>query len=344
MAGEASGEDWSTFVRVAYRGLLRREADEEALNAFVHQLSEEGAAPATVLSAIMASPEYVRRNAPYTLEEDERIAAHRTPSVLELSSRLERDRPYPKARFEEVWTQFFERELPADASDLREYAEEHKRRFWETVNAIEILVAHKPGWRMLDFGVCGLTPLYRRLFSEFELVTSDRPVAPDHLAYFQRISQAAGASAHFSNDLNDPRFLSDARREEMGSFDVIVFTEVIEHLVVHPVSLLSQVIRLLAPGGQLYITTPNVFSRHRLNEIERRINPQAVFPLDGNEGVHFHHREFCMSELLDFVREAGATVTGFYFSDCWESEEQARALADTPDQRSNMVVTARRDA
>ena len=49
---------------------------------------------------------------------------------------------------------------------------------------------------------------------------------------------------------------------EAGSFDVIIFTEIIEHIN-DPMPILANIARLLRPGGCLYLTTPNFASLER---------------------------------------------------------------------------------
>src|SRR6266852_1573258 len=45
---------------------------------------------------------------------------------------------------------------------------------------------------------------------------------------------------------------------EDNSFDVVLFCEIIEHLLSDPVHVLTEVRRVLKPGGDLVLTTPNV--------------------------------------------------------------------------------------
>jgi 2-polyprenyl-3-methyl-5-hydroxy-6-metoxy-1,4-benzoquinol methylase len=49
---------------------------------------------------------------------------------------------------------------------------------------------------------------------------------------------------------------------EPGSYDIVVFTEIIEHIN-NPIPVLHNIHRLLRPGGALYITTPNFSSLER---------------------------------------------------------------------------------
>ena len=87
---------------------------------------------------------------------------------------------------------------------------------------------------------------------------------------------------HFPVDLNCEDLLSYSNLISRGPYDLIVFTEVLEHLVVDPVDLFPNLINLLKPFGHLYITTPNIFSRHNLSRMKYRENSieslGVVFP------------------------------------------------------------------
>lgn len=53
-----------------------------------------------------------------------------------------------------------------------------------------------------------------------------------------------------------------------GSFEVALFCEVIEHLLTDPVAALSELGRVLRPGGLLVVTTPNAA---RLENVARLV-------------------------------------------------------------------------
>lgn len=341
-----SDPDILDYLRFASRTIQGRDLDPAEQEHLAARLAARETTPGAYLRELVATNESVLRGEgrTYSWTDDEHLLPFRTPEILAFSQRLQEERPLPRDTVEAAYRERFEVELRGqeDEEQHLKYGREHARRFLEMVNAMTILLEGRSEARILDFGLSVFTALYHRLFPHHELVTSERPVPPDLAEFFARQNAAAGAAALFHNDLNDPHFLPPAREAEMGKFDLILFTEVLEHLTVHPGDVLSAVARLLRPGGHLYLTTPNFFSRHRLNEIARRLNPQPIFPRDGNADVHHHYREYGMSELLGFVTEAGLEVTGFTFSDCWEEPALAAELEGTPDQRSNLVVTARR--
>lgn len=55
------------------------------------------------------------------------------------------------------------------------------------------------------------------------------------------------------NDIETGRFLPG----QDGRFDLILFTEVLEHITFNPVRFWQRVYELLSPGGLVYISTPN---------------------------------------------------------------------------------------
>lgn len=70
------------------------------------------------------------------------------------------------------------------------------------------------------------------------------------------------------------------------SFDLIAAFEIIEHLA-QPEAVLEEARRLLAPGGQLIVSTPNIAS---YAEARREVGPNP-----------FHQHEFASQEFLDLL-------------------------------------------
>jgi SAM-dependent methyltransferase len=99
-------------------------------------------------------------------------------------------------------------------------------------------------------------------------------------------------------DLETERFPYDD-----GSFDVVLFCEIIEHLIADPMHALSEIHRVLRPGGLMVITTPNVA---RLDNVLRLIDGENVFDPYSFYGPHGrHNREYTRHELVHLLRFAG---------------------------------------
>jgi len=94
------------------------------------------------------------------------------------------------------------------------------------------------------------------------------------------------------------------------NFDLIIFTEILEHLISDPVPIFKEFNRILKPSGHLLITTPNIFRFQ--NIISLIIGKNIYFSLDQlkdfdpKSGTIYyrHNREYSLSELLILTSSA----------------------------------------
>jgi len=98
-----------------------------------------------------------------------------------------------------------------------------------------------------------------------------------------------------------------------GEFDLVLCTEVMEHLH-NPRWTLSEALRVLRKGGTLVLSTPN--SARASNRIKRMIGMRIAF-----HGV----KEYTPQELLGLVEEVGFSTTDMRFSD-WSERRQLKKL------------------
>jgi SAM-dependent methyltransferase len=95
-----------------------------------------------------------------------------------------------------------------------------------------------------------------------------------------------------------------------GSYDLVVFCEIIEHLTVDPVHSLVQINRLLKKGGHMIITTPNVL---RYENVAKLILGRNVFDHYSGYGAYGrHNREYTPAELRLLVEALGFSVERLY--------------------------------
>ncbi len=101
-------------------------------------------------------------------------------------------------------------------------------------------------------------------------------------------------------------------------FDIIIFTEVLEHLNFHPVPTLKKICNLLSEQGKLYLSTPDGgrFQWGRITQYYSTINDMPI-PRKGLPPINpiFEHvYQYTKWELLDILDKAEFRVQRFDYS------------------------------
>jgi len=93
---------------------------------------------------------------------------------------------------------------------------------------------------------------------------------------------------------------------EAGSFDVVTFCEVFEHLFTDPVQSLENLHRALRPGGHLLLTTPNPARAYNL---QRWLLQESFYdPISAYGAYGRHNREYSRHELSELLENTGFDV------------------------------------
>ncbi len=328
-------EDAVALVTAAFRSILGREPDAGGLDSYVKALGE-GRTAAWLLETLVTSDEYRSRGDPMPARLDR--AGLTALGDTALAKELQRCAALPRDRYDALWAEIF-RSGRALVVGQAEYATAHQERFFELMNAALALARGLRAPRLLEFGPSEFSAMYARLVPELDLVLADRPVPADYVGFTEaRCRAALGCTGYVAVDLASTADL-DAKLGALGRFDLVVLAEVIEHLPIHPVDVLARVLRLLAPDGALYLTSPNFFAQAHIDQLARGENPCAVYPAaEANWDAHHHYREYEAVEFAEFVRQAGGRVDAFYFSGCWDPP----GLALPAHRRGNMVFVVRR--
>jgi SAM-dependent methyltransferase len=89
------------------------------------------------------------------------------------------------------------------------------------------------------------------------------------------------------------------------SFDYVLFTEVLEHIAIKkPSVIISEIYRVLRPGGVLYLTTPNV--AHWTNIVALLLNKNIFWnPSNFYGSLDRHNREYTSPEVVDALTDGG---------------------------------------
>lgn len=96
------------------------------------------------------------------------------------------------------------------------------------------------------------------------------------------------------------------------SFSTVLCCELIEHLFEDPMFMMSEINRILKPGGHLVLTTPNVASMRALSAILNGYHPgffQSYIKPGGRHNDHpRHNREYTPDDIHHLLENAGFAV------------------------------------
>ncbi len=132
------------------------------------------------------------------------------------------------------------------------------------------------------------------------------------------VHERTGEELHLDYDVFDVE--KDEFPYPDGSFDIVIFSELIEHLAINPVWTLSEIHRVLRPDGVVLLSTPNRLSIDRFDAYLSGVAPMV----DKYSPVHGygarHNREYCARELHELF-----TCTGYEVETLQHRELAARA-------------------
>lgn len=98
-----------------------------------------------------------------------------------------------------------------------------------------------------------------------------------------------------------------------GHFATVLCCELIEHLTEDPMHLMSEINRIVKPGGHLVLTTPNIGSLRGIAAILEGYHPGIftayIRPRAGGEVEARHNREYTPKEIERLLLNSGFTVT-----------------------------------
>lgn len=124
-----------------------------------------------------------------------------------------------------------------------------------------------------------------------------------------------------------------------NSFNFVICGELIEHLALDPTHMLTEIHRILVPGGKVLITTPNVLVLHNLvSLIKYRRN--IYYPYSGYGVYGRHNREWTLEELIQLVQGCGFSVETARIVDTYLHQGYSKLLKRFfPHLRDMLVVT-----
>lgn len=155
------------------------------------------------------------------------------------------------SRIKIIESEIFELNQPSEV----EYFRFHKRRYERFESFLSSHFPHnsrvkKP--KVLDIGSHYLHSSMILSEMDFEVDGMDVSIFWD-MDFVKNRGSKFGINPIVENDLaNMPQFQSTHDK-----YDLIVFTEIFEHITFNPIQLWKTIYQILKPGGKIYISTPN---------------------------------------------------------------------------------------
>jgi SAM-dependent methyltransferase len=203
-----------------------------------------------------------------------------------------------------------------------EYLKPHMHRFQETIVLLRTIANR--GMHLIDVGSYGsLVPAFKDILGLEHITTTEpaqsgKPQSEDICLPSTRNGTRYG----FHVDRFD---LESSFPYADGEFDVVVFTEVLEHLTLDPVRTLAEINRITRKGGWLLVSTPNCASAKSVMRILRGRNPNFYPVYTKQPSRDRHNREYAPWEVRELLTLCGYDITLFTTVDVY-SEPANRTL------------------
>ncbi len=153
--------------------------------------------------------------------------------------------------------------------------------------------------RILDIGTTPFTFFIKKTFPQYEVWTIDRTNLME--------DRCRDWGVQFKSCNLDKRSIPF----EDGYFDVIIFTEVLEHIFAPPTQILRELWRILSDEGKLIISVPNIANlRKRIRFLFGKsplAHPNDQLKSDWVHG-HGHIREYTRQEIISLLKSCDFTV------------------------------------
>jgi SAM-dependent methyltransferase len=190
------------------------------------------------------------------------------------------------------------------APEGRDYAATHKSRFLHT---LEITPPGDASRSILEMGA------YMQITAPLKFQLGYGTVRGCYYGQLGRVDHKTVTSESgetFECDIDHFDAEKDTYPYSDASFDTVLCCELIEHLFADPMHMMSEINRILKPGGHLVLTTPNIGSLRSVSAILLGYHP-AFFPayirprVDGEETEARHNREYVPMEIQHMLTDSG---------------------------------------
>lgn len=179
----------------------------------------------------------------------------------------------------------------------------HEARLART---IDLLYKSNPQGRMLEIGTSGLIPLAcKELLPNLEIIVTDYgestgEVVTAPVSLGERVLAVKTMTVDLEYDLLP---IADE------TFDHVICCEVLEHMEIDPMFMLSEVNRVSKFGASLLLTTPNILSSRGITKMLDGYEPYFFMQYHANREYHRHNYEYSVKGVWAVLKCAGYDPT-----------------------------------
>lgn len=179
------------------------------------------------------------------------------------------------------------------------YHQTHLRRIARTLH---VLLDQKPEGRLLELGTGAIIPLaLKELLPNLEVeVTNFNEDQPPVHMFAASINGRYGEFPAYRVDLEYDQIPVDNEY-----YDWVLCCEVVEHMEIDPMFMMSEINRVTKTGGGLLLTTPNIVSSRGLTKMMYGVEPYFYMQYHIDRQYHRHNYEYSVHSLVKLVKAAG---------------------------------------
>lgn len=178
----------------------------------------------------------------------------------------------------------------------------HKSHMRRTLRTIQVVLDQSPEGRLLEIGTKSVVPLaLKTLAPNLEVsVTHFDLNMPTESTMELAMGDETIEVVSFSIDLETSEIPAPD-----GYYDYVLCAEVLEHMEIDPMHMLSELNRVLKPGGILIVTTPNVLSSIGMTKMVAGIEPYFYMQYQKSKTLYRHNYEYTVHSVAKILKAAG---------------------------------------
>lgn len=217
-------------------------------------------------------------------------------------------------RFDEMYEHFLDvlvneendHYLELDKSKELKYMRFHKYRFKTIFQSIP---SSRESIKILDMGTTPFTFFIKKCYNHYDVATIDLTDLMKQRCERNKVT------------FKKCNLIENSIPFEDDYFDIVIFTELFEHLFIHPSKVLSDISRVLKREGVLIFGTPNHAALYKRIKLLIGINPNEPIEEQAKEDwVHGcgHVREYTMKECIRILRINDFIIKEKKYDACWD--------------------------